>query len=101
MFEKYIICQHNAQILFTPPKPKEDEAKVQMDVLAEEMAECKQLSKEREAGYARLQKDIQQLSDRMNAQLETMQQLLGERPEAMSAAIEGADKASPAKGGVK
>ncbi|KAL9186364.1 hypothetical protein ACHAXT_005602 [Thalassiosira profunda] len=71
------------QILFTPPKPKEDEAKVQLDVLAEEMAECKQLSKEREAGYARMQKDIKQLSDRMNVQLETMQQLLGDRREAM------------------
>ena len=50
------------QILFTPPKPKKDEAKMQMDRLEEDVAQYKE--------------EVEILSEKMSMQIELMQQLL-------------------------
>lgn len=64
------------QILFTPPKPKEDETKVQIEQLAAEIKECKKLAMEGVEGFKKLESDVAKLSEKMNVQVELMQQLL-------------------------
>ena len=64
------------QILFTPPKPKKDEAKVHFDHLAEEVAMCKKLATESTARHEKIESDIGLLSERVNAQNKLMEQLL-------------------------
>ena len=56
---------------------------MQMDELAAQIAECKELATERDAGCKKLesdiatyQKEVQALGDKMNLQIELMQKLL-------------------------
>jgi len=57
------------QILFTPPKPKEDETKIQIGHLVAEIDECKSDI----AGY---RKEVELLSNRVNVQIGLMQKIL-------------------------
>ena len=57
------------QLLFTPQKPKEDDLKIKMDSLVEEIAECKKLAEDGQARYEKLQRDF-------DMQIKLMQKLL-------------------------
>ena len=57
------------QLLFTPQKPKEDDLKIKMDSLVEEIAECKKLAEDGQARYEKLQGDFEM-------QIKLMQKLL-------------------------
>lgn len=82
------------EMLFTPPAPKEEESKLRMQHLAEEIAECKVLIAKRDKRDKEVLEDIAScrkevralsetlnsqmdaLSDRLDAQMDLMQKLL-------------------------